>query len=86
MAAMNRVGVADFCFDMGFSMKRMINLESEAVGRIAQLGGLDAEAHANLLSWTGERSGDVRMDFRNETFVSRALKNPKVRGCPICLR
>jgi hypothetical protein len=26
------------------------------------------------------------MDFRNETFVSRALKNPKVRGCPICLR
>jgi hypothetical protein len=26
------------------------------------------------------------MDFRNETFVSRALKNPKIRGCPVCLR
>ncbi|KIN75016.1 TniQ domain containing protein [Sulfitobacter noctilucae] len=26
------------------------------------------------------------MGFRNETFVSRALKNPKMRGCPVCLR
>jgi hypothetical protein len=86
MAAMNRVGVADFCFDMGFSIKRMINLEAEAVSRIAQLGGLDGDASSNLLSWTGERSSDVRMDFRNETFVSRALKNPKMRGCPVCLR
>jgi len=83
---MNRVGVADFCFDMGFSMKRMVNLEAEAVSHIAQLGGLDPIAASTLLSWTGEQSGAVRMTFRNETFVSRALKNPKVRGCPICLR
>jgi hypothetical protein len=55
IAAMNRVGVEDFCFDMGFSIKRMINLEAEAVSRIAQLGGLDGDASSNLLSWTGER-------------------------------
>lgn len=82
---MNRVGVADFCFDMGFSIMRMISLEAGAVSRVAQLAGLDGEARSNLLSWTGERSGDVRMRFRNETFVSRALKNPKIRGCPVCL-
>ncbi len=26
------------------------------------------------------------MEFRNELFVSRALRNPVMRGCPVCLR
>ncbi|WP_406721626.1 TniQ family protein [Thioclava litoralis] len=41
---------------------------------------------AELLSWTGERMGDVRMRYRGEVMVSRALRNPIIRGCPICLR
>lgn len=39
-----------------------------------------------LLSWTGVRTGNVRMEFRREFYVSRALRNPVMRGCPICLR
>ncbi|SHJ58344.1 TniQ protein [Palleronia salina] len=39
-----------------------------------------------MLSWTGVRVGNVRMRFRGELFVSRALRNPIVRGCPVCLR
>lgn len=38
------------------------------------------------MSWTGEKIGNVRMRFRGEVFVSRALRNPDMRGCPICLR
>ncbi|WP_339108733.1 hypothetical protein [Thioclava sp. GXIMD4216] len=30
--------------------------------------------------------GDVRMRYRGEVMVSRALRNPIIRGCPICLR
>ena len=39
-----------------------------------------------MLSWTGVRAGNVRMDFRGEVFVTRALRNPVMRGCPVCLR
>ncbi|WP_439561558.1 TniQ family protein [Roseinatronobacter sp.] len=39
-----------------------------------------------LLSWTGTRAGNVRMQFRGELYVSRALRNPAMRGCPVCLR
>ncbi|MDO6459062.1 TniQ family protein, partial [Celeribacter halophilus] len=52
----------------------------------AARSGLTPEQRATLLSWTGERVGDVRMQFRGEVFVSRALRNPVVRGCPQCLR
>ncbi|WP_276612547.1 TniQ family protein [Pseudorhodobacter turbinis] len=34
----------------------------------------------------GERVGNVQMQFRGEVFGSRALRNPVIRGCPICLR
>lgn len=39
-----------------------------------------------MLSWTGVRMGNVRMDYRGDTVISRALRNPTVRGCPACLR
>jgi hypothetical protein len=86
LAAVNGVGAADFAVDLGFSIKRFLNLEEDAVRALAGAGGLDAAAVADLLSWTGTGVGDVRMEFRGEVFVSRALRNPRMRGCPVCLR
>ncbi|WP_176504532.1 TniQ family protein [Cereibacter ovatus] len=86
LAATNGVSAADFCVDMGFSLKRAIDLDQHALERIGELGGLPLDVLADMLSWTGERVGNVRMRFRNEIFVSRALRNPVVRGCPVCLR
>jgi hypothetical protein len=86
LAAVNGVGAADFAVDLGFSIKRFLNLEEDAVRALAGAGGLDATAVAELLSWTGTGVGDVRMEFRSELFVSRALRNPRMRGCPVCLR
>ena len=86
MAAMNRVDTVDFCVDMGFSIKKLIDPNKEVLNIIAVIGGLDAKSVSTLRAWTAEKSDDVRMIFRGEEFVSRALKNPRVRGCPICLQ
>jgi hypothetical protein len=86
LAAVNGVGAADFAVDLGFSIKRFLNLEEDAVQALAGAGGLDAAEVAEILFWTGSGVGDVRMEFRSEVFVSRALRNPRMRGCPVCLR
>ncbi len=85
LAAINGLGAADFAVDLGFSIKRFLNLEGDAVRALAGAGGLDDAAVADLLSWTGTGVGDVRIAFRGEIFVSRALRNPRMRGCPVCL-
>jgi hypothetical protein len=83
---MNGVSAKGFSKDMCFSLKRIILLESTAIERLADYGGLSAKQLQELIFWTGQSIGDVRMSFRGETFVSRALRNPVIRGCPICLR
>ncbi|MCE6957961.1 TniQ family protein [Cereibacter sphaeroides] len=66
--------------------KRAEELEPDVVERIGEIGGLSQDALRDMLSWTGKRTGNVRMTFRGEIFGSPALRNPKVRGCPSCLR
>lgn len=83
---MNGVGVVDFALDMGFSFKRAIALEEEALRSISECGGLTDDQFEELLSWTGQAIGNVQMMFRGEVFGSRALRNPIIRGCPVCLR
>lgn len=83
---MNGVSSAEFAVDMGFSIKRLISLEKTAVESLVALGGLNADQRDTLISWTGEALGEVRMSFRGETFVTRALRSPSIRGCPACLR
>ena len=83
---MNGVSAADFALDMGFSLKKIVNLEEDAVRSLAECGGLTCEQIEELVSWTGRRVGGVRMVFRGEIFVSRAVRNPIIRGCPVCLR
>ncbi len=71
---------------MGFSLKKIVSLEKGALQALARCGGLSDTQISELCSWTGYSIGDVQMKFRGETFVSRALRNPIVRGCPSCLR
>lgn len=83
---MNGVGLRDFCVDMGFSIRKLINLDRDALDIVVELAELEEEPLAELVSWSGEKTGEVRMIFRDEVFVSRALRNPVIRGCPVCLR
>ncbi|QFT61806.1 hypothetical protein FIU91_02600 [Roseivivax sp. THAF30] len=77
---------AEFASEMGFSLRRICVGESVAIEKMAEVGNLSSDEIADLRSWTGEILGDVRMAFRNDVFVSRALRSPTVRGCPHCLR
>lgn len=85
LAAANGTDASNFAMDMGVSLKRVVNQEAETVKLVRQLAGLTDDDMVEILSWTGERVGDVRMLYRGEVYVSRALRNPVVRGCVRCL-
>jgi len=85
-AAMRLTPMVEFAQNMGFSFRRILDGDSEALNSLAHWGGLTAAGIEVLQSWSGERIGDVRMRFRGEVYMSRALRNPTLRGCPVCLR
>ncbi|MBP0483621.1 TniQ family protein [Sagittula salina] len=85
LAAVNGTEPMSFAMDMGFSLKRVIVQDADSLAHVRELSGMSLADLAELLSWTGERLGDVRMKFRGDTFVSRALRSPTMRGCPACL-
>mgnify|MGYP003668569135 CR=1 FL=1 len=86
LAATWKTDIADFAHDIGVPFRRLIEQDQSAFDSLADWANLDLHQMDELLSWTGVRAGNVRMRFRGELFVSRALRNPVVRGCPVCLR
>lgn len=86
LAAVWQTDAPDLAYDMGAPFRRLLNQHEEAFETLAGWAKLTPEVMAELLSWTGVRAGNVRMEFRGELYVSRALRNPVMRGCPVCLR
>ncbi|MFC0200982.1 TniQ family protein [Paracoccus rhizosphaerae] len=86
LAASKGVTLHQLVLDLGGSLKRLVNQDRALFENLAAWAGLQPAQLEELLSWTGEPIGDVRMRFRGERFVSRALRNPIVQGCPRCLR
>jgi hypothetical protein len=86
LAAVKGASAQDFAYDLGLSFKRVLGLDREALDGVAKWGRLSSEQLHELLSWMGQRAGNVRMHFRGEIFISRALRSPTLRGCPTCLR
>ena len=86
LAATWRTSVADLAFDMEAPFKSFLEQKPEAFDALADWATLAPPQMEEMLSWTGLRTGNVRMSFRGELLVSRALRNPEIKGCPICLR
>jgi len=86
LAAVWRTDAPDLAYDMGAPFKRLLDQDREALDTVADWAKLSPDVMNELLSWTGIRAGNVRMEFRGELYVSRALRNPIMRGCPVCLR
>ncbi|MDC0659393.1 TniQ family protein [Leisingera sp. SS27] len=86
MAAINGTDATGFALDLVVSLKRILKQEQEAIDIFSTRSGLVTDQLSTMLLWTGERIGGVRMKFRGEVFVSRAVRNPVIRGCPHCLR
>ncbi|WP_417247508.1 TniQ family protein, partial [Celeribacter sp.] len=53
MAAANGCGPAQFSIEMGFSIKRVLNLDPWPLERLCQLAGIDTQKMEDLVSWTG---------------------------------
>lgn len=86
LAAVWRTDAPELAYDMGAPFKRLLDQDREALETVADWAKLSPDVMTELLSWTGVRAGNVRMEFRGELYVSRALRNPIMRGCPFCLR
>lgn len=86
LAAAWRTEAPAMVYDMGTSFKKLLDQHEEALETFESWANLSPEVMAEMLSWTGLKSGNVRMRFRGELYVSRALRNPVMRGCPMCLR
>lgn len=86
LAATWRTDPATLARHMGSQFRRFIEVDPAAIASLVEWARLDPGQVQDLLSWTGVRAGNVRMEFRGERFVSRALRNPVMRGCPVCLR
>jgi hypothetical protein len=86
LAATWRTDTATLARHMGAQFRRFLELDPAAMDALADWAELDPVQVQELLAWTGVPAGNVRMAFRGEIIVSRALRNPVVRGCPVCLR
>ncbi|WP_323042269.1 TniQ family protein [Gemmobacter sp.] len=86
LAAVWRKEAPELAYDMGAPFKRLLDQDRKALETVADWAKLSPDVMSELLSWTGVRAGKVRMKFRGELYVSRALRNPIMRGCPVCLR
>ena len=86
LAATWRTDVTSLAYDMAAPFKKFTAQDPAAFEALAEWAGLDPRQLNEMLSWTGIRAGNVRMDFRGEVFGTRALRNPVMRGCPVCLR
>ncbi len=86
LAAVWQTEAPELAYDIGAPFKLLLDQDETALETLADWAGLQPEAFAEMLSWTGVRAGNVRMQFRGELYTSRALRNPVMRGCPICLQ
>lgn len=86
LAAVWRTDAPELAYDMGAPFRGLLEQDMEALETFADWAKLSPDRMDELLSWTGTRAGNVRMEFRGELYVSRALRNPIMRGCPVCLR
>ncbi|UOA30521.1 hypothetical protein DSM110093_00270 [Sulfitobacter sp. DSM 110093] len=78
--------LASICNELGLSTRKLINLDRPQTQIIAEMFGLQDAVLREMLSWSPLPLERVQVRFRGEDFVSRALINPVVRGCPACLR
>lgn len=73
LAAVWLTEAPDLANDMGTRFRLLLDHEDEAFDAVADWAKLAPDAMEELLSLTGVRAGNVRMTFRGELFISKAL-------------
>ncbi|MFC0281062.1 TniQ family protein [Falsigemmobacter intermedius] len=86
VAASRGVSVLEYTRDLGVQFRNILELPDVMREGLLKWANLSVPQMDEMLSWTGIRSGDIKITYRGETFGSRSLRSPTVRGCPVCLR
>lgn len=86
LAASKGVRTPAFAYDLAGAFKWFLQGDSEVVKMLGNWARLSDHDLQEMLSWTGTPVGKIRLQFRGEPVISRALNNPVVEGCPTCLR
>jgi hypothetical protein len=83
LAARNGLSAPDFCLDFGITYRGIVDGDPVALRMITDLGGVDRD---DLAAWSPATMGGARLNFRGHLFHGKTLRNPDIRGCPVCLR
>lgn len=73
LAAIWRTEAPNLAYDIGAPFKRLLDQDEDALEAFADWAKLSPEAMTELLSWTGTRAGNVRMEFRGELYIEVVL-------------
>jgi hypothetical protein len=83
LARRNGVSLADFAVDMGLPVTAVVQGKSDALERLAELGGL---SDAALQAWTPVHATRKTYHFRGLELDRFAFRRRPIRACPDCLR
>lgn len=83
LSARNGVSVSEFGLDQDISFQKVLDGNSKAIAALAWLGGASTET---LLKSTPQKLSNRQHRFCCELFPSKIIRDPTVRGCPICLK
>ncbi|UMA63347.1 TniQ family protein [Roseivivax marinus] len=83
LAAMNGTDAQGFGLEQDIAFQRVLDGEPQAVAELAMLGGTDA---SQLTAWTARKQKGRRHMLRGEPFPGKLIRDPVIRGCPVCLR
>ncbi|WP_322889938.1 MULTISPECIES: TniQ family protein [unclassified Yoonia] len=83
LAARNGLSAPVFCRDFGVPFRDIVDGHPSALRVIAELGGIHPD---ELAAWSPVSLGAGHFNFRGHVFHGMTLRNPDIRGCPICLR
>lgn len=84
-AALHDMQLDVFLKMLGLNTKKVAAGHRHEMERFLDLCGYDTVQKAEIASWTVQPLPGTQVLFRGEVFGSRALLNPAMRGCPICL-
>ncbi len=83
LAARNGVSPRLLGLDYDIPFKSVLDGEHDALSNLTVLGDV---AQHEVVKWSARRSNGAHQVFRNETFHTRNIRSPVVRGCPACLK
>ena len=86
LAASKGVQTPEFSYDLAGAFKRFLRCDPDVVRMLKNWARLSDRDMDEMLSWTGTPLSNLRLQFRGESVISRALRNTVVEGCPDCLR